>query len=116
MSAGKRILERYDWWDFAPHQEWVEPSAGPGNFMAPYAAGIAGRVRVVYFPEPLAPWTAPTSVKGLEAGLQYTASYFDPKTGEELLLGPVHADADGSWRVPYPAVMQDWVLVLEVGH
>ena len=82
--------------------------------MAPYAAGIAGRVRVVYFPAPLAPWTPPTSVKGLEVGLLYQASYFDPKTGEQLPLGRVDAEIDGSWRVPYPAVMQDWVLVLEV--
>lgn len=114
LAASKRLLERYAWWEFEPHQEWVEPSATGESLVAPYAAGIPGRVRVIFFPYPVTPWGPRARVTNLEEGVQYTASYFDPKTGREWPLGAAAAGPDGSWVCPYPVVMQDCVLVLEV--
>ena len=113
VGIGKRLLERYDWWRFEPHPKWVEPSAGEDDYVAPYASGIPGEVRVIYFPRAMTSWGAPAFVKGLEAEVQYTAFFYDPKSGREVPLGEVEADAEGSWRVPSPTLMQDWVLVLE---
>jgi len=114
VGIGKRLLGRYDWWRFEPHQEWVEPSAGEDDYVAPYGAGIPGEVRVFYFPRAITSWAARPVVKGLESEIRYTAFFYNPKSGREVPLGEVEAE-EGSWRVPSPTLMQDWVLVLESG-
>lgn len=113
IGLGKRWLEQYDWWRFEPHQDWVEPCAGGNEHIAPYGAGIPGEVRVFYFPKPMTSWSPPTMIKGLESDIRYTALFFNPKNGREVPLGPVETGSEGTWRVPAPTVMQDWVLLLE---
>ena len=113
VGIGKRLLERYEWWRFESHPEWLEPHATvdqdpSGN----YAAGIPGQVRILYFFRPLAPWSGLPRVKCLEAGLTYRAFWFDPRTGAEHCL-PAVRGGEGDWQVPMPATMADWVLVLE---
>jgi len=114
LGLARRLLERYAWERFEPHQEWVQPAGSPGNVKAPFAAGIPGRVRVIYLYDPTLPWSSePMAVVGLEAGVHYRAFYWDPRTGEEHDLGLVKPDAHGRWPVPLQPTMQDWVLVLE---
>jgi len=43
LGIGKQILERYPWWQFEPHQEWVQPLVEYPEYFVPYAAGIPGR-------------------------------------------------------------------------
>jgi hypothetical protein len=69
---------------------------------------VAGRVRIVYVPRL---WDPPT-IRGIEPGVAYRARYFDPRTGREIDLGMVEADASGDWRPPFPPVVHDWVLAL----
>jgi len=113
IGLSKQWLEQYDWGRFEPHPEWVEPCADENEHMAPYAAGIPGEVRVFYFPRPIAPWSSPIVLKGLESDVRYTALFFNPKNGQEIPVGPVEAGSEGTWSVPTPPVMQDWVLVLK---
>ena len=113
LGIAKKLFERYEWWRFEPHQDWVEPSADNVNILAPYCAGIPGIVRFYYFPTPIAPWTPIQLAPGLEPDIDYIAYFFDPKTGDEHAVGRVNSLADGTWRVPAPPVIQDWVLVLE---
>jgi hypothetical protein len=115
IALGKRLLERYAWWQFEPHPEWIEPHQEPGRRMAPYAAGIPGQVRVIYYPAEASwrAWGGSMFVTQLEEHVPYQAYYFDPKTGSETPLGTAHGGAAGSWRVPKPPVFQDWALVLE---
>ncbi len=114
IGLGKRLLERYDWWRFEAHQEWVSPRAAGKDYLAAYAAGIPGQVRVVYFPRPIFPWAgAPATIHGLEPGICYNAFFYDPKNGREYPLGSLVGVEKGTWRVPQPPIMQDWVLVLE---
>lgn len=130
LPIGRKLLERYDWWRFEPHQDWVKPAgtsltrphdkwAPPvrqwnrikGNAMLPYAAGIPREVRIVYLPHG-AP--APQIVK-IEPGAAYHAFYFSPLDGKEHDLGKVEPDA-GAWQAPdVPSKDLDWVLVLENG-
>jgi len=115
LGLGKRLLERYPWHRFEPHQTWVSHAAGPDNFLRPYAAGIPGEVRVIYFPWGTA-WmwmSAGFTVTELESGVGYLAYFFNPVNGEEHACGDVVADAAGNWKIPHPPVFQDWVLVLE---
>ncbi len=113
VAAGKRILTRFDWWRFEPHPEWIEPSAGEADWRAPYAAGIPGEVRLFYFPRPILPWTGRPTVKALEPGVAYCATFIDPKNEREHPAGRAEGDASGDWPVPQPTIGQDWVLCLE---
>jgi len=111
LGLGKALLQRYRWWEFRPHQEWVEPAAGRDNVWLAYAAGIPGRVRVIY--TYTWSWGPGLRVKALEAGAAYRAFFFNPGTGEEQALGQVATEGDGSWLVPQQPELRDWVLVLE---
>lgn len=111
VGLGRKLLERYEWWRFEPRPEWMEPHATVEQPRLPYAAGIPGKVRVIYVPTC---WSPPT-VKGLEPGSSYRAYLFDPRNGREREVGEAQPDARGDWRYPRPFLpaFQDWVLVLE---
>ena len=128
LPLGKKLLERYEWWRFEPHQDWVNPAGTSltdahstwtnpltiwnnlnGNCMLPYAAGIANEVRVIYIPFGA---TAP-QVKKIETSVDYKAFYLNPADGTEYDLGAV-APISGNWQAPVlPTTSSDWILVLE---
>jgi hypothetical protein len=112
---GKRLLERYEWWRFEAHPEWVTPHQTPEDRMSVYAAGIPDVVRICYIPAESvwAAYRGQLMVRELEAGARYRASYFDPKRGVEHEIGTVSGDEDGCWTLPKLPIFQDWVLVLE---
>jgi hypothetical protein len=115
VALGKRLLQRYDWWRFEPHPEWVEPHWTTQDYVQPYAAGIPGQVRVHYFP-----WSTATgwrreggfALAGLEAGVTYNAAFVDPKSGKEYRRGEISGNAEGKAKIEHPPVMQDWLLIL----
>jgi len=115
VSLGKRLLERYPWWRFEPHHEWIEPHWTTRNWLGPYAAGIPGEIRVVYFPwNTAAAWLreGAFTLKGLEPDVAYRSFFFDPTSGREHPCDLV-PDSTGDASVSHPPIMQDWVLVLE---
>ncbi len=126
LGLAKGVLERYDWWKFEPHPEWVEPGWTDelcnlpftyGRHDIPLAAGIPGKVRVIY--QPLG--VTLKMVKGIEKGMRYQVRLFNPVNGAQHEAGQAKPDADGNWTprlpglpdwFPYP-VYQDWLLILE---
>ncbi|MBI2940096.1 MAG: DUF4038 domain-containing protein [Chloroflexi bacterium] len=114
LGLARGLLERYAWWRFEPHPEWVEPHWSLEDVFKPYAAGIPGQVHVIY----VLPMVWPRTVRGLEPGMRYRAYLWNPVDGTEHELAPVQADADGDSPVPLarPPISQDWVLVLERVH
>jgi hypothetical protein len=112
VGRAKRFLERYPWWRLESHPEWIEPHAGDDNALLPYAAGIPGELRVIYFPKPPVPWSKPApELRDLEPDITYRALLYDPKHDRTEELGQVSGVR--SWLLPLPPVMLDWVLVLE---
>jgi len=126
VGLAKRLLSRYPWWQFESHPEWVEPGWTRELFEVPYtsgrhdiplAAGIPGRVRIIFWPM----GTGLHKVKGLEQGLCYRLKLVNPATGKEHDGGEVKPDAAGNWVPAFPGlpawcplpIYQDWVLVLE---
>ncbi|MBD3268360.1 DUF4038 domain-containing protein [bacterium] len=112
VGLGKQILERYSWWRFTVHPEWIEPAADAGEPFKAYAAGIPGEMRVFYFPEGVLPWGQKYTVKHLNKGKTYAAIYIDPRTGDEYPINEMIENA-AEWVVPQAPILQDWVLVLK---
>ena len=50
VGLAGRFLSRYRWWELRPLPECLEHHQGPGNRIAPYAAGIPGLLYVVFVP------------------------------------------------------------------
>jgi hypothetical protein len=122
LGLGRKLLERYPWWELEPHQEWLDYgalcavySADAAPYYVPYAAGIPGELRIVYFSTP---WQMAhlKGVKGFEPGVAYRGFFFDPRTGHETDLGNIAPDETGYWPVPLPPVLQDFVIVFEAIH
>jgi hypothetical protein len=108
IGIGAKFLMMLPWWELEPHPEWIDPS-GPDDPWRSAAAGIPGVLRILYATNV---WDPPL-VKGIEKGVAYEASYFDPCTGKDFPIGKVEADGDGDWRPALPPEVHDWVLVLE---
>ncbi|MFH1616556.1 MAG: hypothetical protein ABIG61_15910 [Planctomycetota bacterium] len=111
-GLGKKLLERYPWQKFEPHQDWIEAREEYEDASFLYAAGVPGQVRFFYFASPFYVWWKFPFVKKLESGVSYSGFWFDPKNGREYPLGLIEA-VNGCWDVPQPGIFQDWVLVLE---
>lgn len=113
VGAGKRILERFDWWRLEPSQALIEPRAGSEEYFNPYCAVIPGQAILLYVPILLTPWNDPVRVSGLDPQLLYRASFIDPRNGCSHIIGDIRPDDEGLWVLPVPPVMLDWVVVLE---
>jgi hypothetical protein len=114
IGYAKKLLERYRWWLFEPHPEWIEPHADRSNTVSAYAAGIPGEVRIFYLPLSFVFGKKPV-LRNLEKDLTYKAFFYDSTSGYEYELGEVKAKEDGTWTLPerfFPTYM-DLVLVLE---
>jgi hypothetical protein len=124
LGIAKKFLEQFSWYKFEPHPEWVEPHSDKNNWQKPYAAGIPGKVRIIYFPpiylnnpEDLFTFKS-IKILNIEKDTRYISYFFNPRTGEKLKKMKVIPDSKGVWKifggkvVGYPN-MEDWVLVME---
>lgn len=102
LGRGKSLLSTLPWQQFEEHPEWVEKDR--------FAAGIPGKVRVIYQPgRGVYNWDGIT-VNNLDPG-SWSAFYFDPVSGRRYDLG-VHT-LSGTWKSPNVPSPQDWVLVMQ---
>ena len=107
LGVAKQFLARLEWWRLEPHPEWVEPHWSKEDYQLPYAAGIPGKLRIVFVP----PMWDPPTITRLESG--YQAFFFDPRTGKEHPIGDVAPDSSGIWKAPITPTFEQWVIVLE---
>ncbi len=113
VAAGKRILERFPWWQMETQPDCVKPAADLENVYAPYCAGIPGKLVMLYLPKGVPPWGNSPVVQKLPPEKLFRASYIDPITGAIHVIGEVQATKEGTWEAPFSPVLQDWVLALE---
>src|SRR5262249_44803904 len=113
VGLAAQFIQRFEWWRFTPHQEWVSPAGSAQQIKGPFAAGIPGEVRVIYLYWPNFPENPQPRVEQLEPDVTYSAFFWDPRIGQEHPLGTVHPDAAGGWPIPMQPELTDWVLVLE---
>ena len=108
VGWGRALLERYHWWKFRSHPEWVEPHAKPEDPRGPHAGGVPERVRLVYFPQRS---DGAKRVSALEAGVPYSGRFVDPRDGTEYPLGSTAGRS--TWQIPALPNDEDWLLILE---
>jgi hypothetical protein len=123
LGLAKRLLQKYPWDRFEPHPEWAtwkdNKASAKDEFLVPYAASVAGTIRIIYLPRPL-----DVTVHKLERDRRYIASYFDPATGKRTEIGAVRADDRGESTLPPPRPqsgrgnekVNDWVLLLQADN
>ena len=110
LGLGKKLFQRYNWWQFEPHPEWVDIHATREHSHAPYAGGIPGKVRFIFLPS--AVWNI--TLTHLEPDVRYRAYLFNPVNGKEQGIGLIVPDIQGKWKLSIPTpIFQDWVLVLD---
>jgi hypothetical protein len=120
LGAARRYITREGWENLEPHPEWIKPGAvengTAGDISRAFAAGIPGKLRVIYFYTPTLPWSEDSvyRVLGLEKGVTYQAVFVHPGTFEETLIGKAEPDPDGNWEIPFQPEMKDWLVVLRV--
>jgi hypothetical protein len=108
LGLAKRLLTRYSWWKLEPRPELVEPHWAKGDYWQPFAGHIPGEVTIAFCPA----FTKPPVFHHLE-GSTHTAFFFNPANGNELPIGAMTPDAEGTWKVPEIPIFQDWVVVVE---
>jgi len=115
IGMGKKLLEKYKWWEFQPHPEWVEIKEKnkffrEDKFFIPYAAGIPGKIRIIYL-SPL--FDSLVKVKNIEKNVKYTAFFYDPETGKKYPDILVKPDSERNWLIPRIPVFKDLLLIVE---
>jgi hypothetical protein len=112
IGLGKKFLERFEWWKFETHPEWIK-SEDMGEYGLGYASsGIPKQVRVIFLHFNECSLWGGLTVKALEADVKYRAYWFNPVTGGEDDLGVVIPDENQSFTTNKPKILQDFILVL----
>jgi hypothetical protein len=116
LGISKGFIEKYPWWLFESHPEWVEPHWSSDNYFGAYAVGLPGIIRCIFWPSTFQSGT----IKAIEKDVDYHAQLFNPVNGSILDLGTVVPDENGDWYLPIGEgnwhvmpVFQDWVLIME---
>jgi hypothetical protein len=109
LSFGKKLLTRFEWQKFQPHPNWAVFTNSTDQTFGPQSTGIPDEVRILYVPEPRI-----VLARELGNDRRWSASYFDPVTGETSKIETITANKEGSWICSPPTgCKHDWVLVLE---
>ncbi len=108
VGIGAKLLRSLPWYDFRPHPEWVEPHWRMNDYHRPSAAGIPGRLRIVYMP---ALWNPPRLTK-LEQDVAYRLQLVNPSTGEMIPRQVIHGDRQGNYQLGHLPEQRDWVIIL----
>jgi len=81
VGLNAKFIKKYPWEKFVPHSDWVDKRL--------FAAGIPGKIRMVYMPRPPAYRWAGFKVYDLEKDTPYNVFFFDPSTGRTFDRGSV---------------------------
>ena len=114
LGLAVKLLKCYAWWKFEQHPEWISTEKEHNLINTPFAAGIPGKVRIVYTYNPDYPWISrPFKITDLEPNISYEASFWNPRNGDKTLIGIVTGNEDNEWETPMLPTFEDWVLILE---
>ena len=113
IGLAKKFLQTLPWKDIEPRPDWIAPAKELTTRSAPHCAGIDAVLRIVYFYDPVYPWSQRYQLLKLESSVAYEAFFWDPRTAKYYPLGMVTATKKGKWDIPPLPTFEDWVLVLQ---
>ena len=109
-----------DWWQLVPRRSALKVDGSTAQFdykngrQDPHlAAKNDNTLLVVYIAE--GNQSKSITVDGLAAGQGYSATWFDPQTGNSTDAGPLSTSVSGVLALPQVPNNDDWVLTLTVG-
>lgn len=129
VAIGKRILERFAWWELSPSPDSLDVHASPNNWYLPYAATLSDGTMIIY--QPSLPYLqfgvdpnqdllieGPGSsllVKKLRDDTDYRATFIDPRTGNEN-SSFTFSPTKGCYKIKSSLLWagptgEDWVIV-----
>lgn len=123
LGLGRRLFLSLPWHTLESHSEWVSPHQHAENRLLPHAAGLAGGLRIFYFPSHavLRNELVFTSIQLRDLGDRpWQARLIDPATGALQQEFSIKPDPDGTFALrrgrqgvsPLPS-WADWLLLLE---
>lgn len=98
LGLAKAILEKYRWWEFTPHPEWIWPTPNSDQKTQAFAAGIPGDVRFIYGRAGF--WATSPAVQKHDSPTGWSATFVDPVSGREHPVKPnttCTPPGDGDW-------------------
>ncbi|MBV9173470.1 MAG: DUF4038 domain-containing protein [Chloroflexi bacterium] len=106
-GLGARFLRTLEWWRLRPAPERVQIEPAPTIDHRPFCAVVEDELWLVYAPAA----SGRLRLKGVRP-LDWTALWFDPRTGAEHTIGRVEVGLDQRWQAPPSPSAEDWLLVL----
>lgn len=104
-----------EWWRLLPRRQWLTAEGFDylNDQTDPHLAGFEDNsTLVVFFGELMARNERVVAVDNGLAGRVWTGTWFNPRTGEQTLHGPIEGRANGSIRFPDRPDGGDWLLLL----
>ena len=134
LGLAAKLLQKYEWWNFTLHPEWVSVKGEREELTVPLVTGIPGQVRIIYFFGTKFIWSSrpfkiihllycyglrslwnrkPFKVLSLESDINYSAHFWNPRNAKKLDIGPVTINKYNEWQIPSSPDSDDWILILE---
>jgi len=134
LGLAVKLLQKYEWWDFEFHPEWLSVGGDKDNINVPFATGIPSKIRIIYYDaskfdrgngsskamhilysyvQRFLGRDKPLKIVNIELDIKYNAYFWDPRNAERHDIGLVKIDHNSEWRVPMPPTLEDWILILE---
>lgn len=98
-----------DWWKYEPRFD--DPTWGSLP-SATYLSSIGSDSFIAFFGDDNLT-VGNGTLAHLDPAAQYSASWFDPRTGDTASIGTIRATSAGRWEVPVKPTKDDWVLSLD---
>lgn len=111
IGHSAQFLRQLPWWKLQAAPQRLSYHATIENIYDPYAAEVGENI-LIFFTK-IGFKNNQLHVSGLQPNHPYEYSFFDPIAGQLYPAVTVTSSAKGTWTVPTPPVMQDWVLLLK---
>ncbi len=107
VGLGAKYLRSFNWHKIHPAPHRINRHAGPDNIYDPYVAEMGNELLIYYRFEF---GNNEIMINNLSPNSEYRYLFFNPISGQVHPVSTFQSTEEGTWALPDPPVMQDWVL------